>query len=185
MPDGAESDSLEKSESDSAKADEGKSKKLLEDLVKERKKRQETEAELKAIKDAEDLKKGNYEKLIGDLKAENEGLKTVAAEVETYKEKLTAIEKQRREELLNQLPVNSDHRKFAETLSLEQLPTYVSLNKATIEPDGGSGGKVKTDFSKVQTFDDLKKLGFKAMEQYKQENPDKYKQLLNAKTRLR
>ena len=123
--------------------------------------RDELKAKLKALEDAEEMKKGNYEKLLADRNAEFEQLKAEADEL-----------KQTKEELLNELP--EGHKVIAGELSLEKLREYVKLNKsATPGMDtsrvGGSGtleiaGKKWFDFTSSE-LNELKKSNPKVYEQ--------------------
>ena len=134
--------------------------------------RDELKAKLKALEDAEEMKKGNYEKLLADRNAEFEQLKAEADELKQTKEEFDSFQKVMKEELLNELP--EGHKVIAGELSLEKLREYVKLNKsATPGMDtsrvGGSGtleiaGKKWFDFTSSE-LNELKKSNPKVYEQ--------------------
>ena len=134
--------------------------------------RDELKAKLKAFEEAEEMKKGNYEKLLADKNTEFEQLRAEAEELKQTKEKFDSFQKAMKEELLNELP--EGHRVIAGELSLDKLREYVKLNKSSAPAMdtsrvGGSGtidiaGKKWFDFTSSE-LNELKKSSPKIYEQ--------------------
>lgn len=116
--------------------------------------RDELKSKLKALEDAEEMKKGNYEKLITERNSELEKLKAEAEELKQFKEKFESFQTQTKNELLNELP--EEHKAIAGELSLEKLKEYVKLHK-TKSPgmDSTRAGGTASDFSNIDSLDGL------------------------------
>lgn len=102
----------------------------LAELISERKKRQEYERKLKEIEEAENLKKGEYEKVLADYKTELVSLQQMLAEKQTYADKWLEYEKKQREQyksILGDIP-------NADSLTLEQLEFLANKLKTKV-PD--------------------------------------------------
>lgn len=108
-------------------------------------KKERDAAKKKAREEAE--RAGEYEKVLAELKADNEKLTTILPEYEALKEKLDAIEKAQREKLLAQIP--EDKRAKFENLpndaieaAIELIPTTPNVatdkNKPGVLPKEGS-----------------------------------------------
>jgi len=94
--------------------------------------RDEVKKKLREIEEAEAKKRGDFEALLNQAKAELDEKSKALEEAMSYKEKYTAIEKQRKEELLSQL--SDEHRRIAEMLPIDALPEYVKLNGKQAPP---------------------------------------------------
>ena len=108
--------------------------------------RDEVKAKLKALEEAEEMKKGNYEKLLSEKSTELEGLKAEADRLRAVEEQFNKFQSSLKDELLSQLP--EDHKTIAGKLAIDDLREYVKLHK-TASPAGmeGSraGGSAKVD----------------------------------------
>jgi hypothetical protein len=135
---------------------------LKKQAFKERDERKTAEqtaaAKLKEIEDARKadelekaLKNGEAEKLVGTLTTEKEALTNQVKELAGYKEKLNAVEAERKDELLEKL--EDVHKEFAKDLPLEQLTKYVKLNGKGVEGkpfNPNRGGKMKFDYQNMK-----------------------------------
>jgi len=130
---------------------------LKKQAFKERDERKTAEqtaaAKLKEIEDArkaDELEKakknGEFEKLVGTLTTDKEELENQIKELTGYKEKLTKVEAERKDELLEKL--EDSHKEFAKNLPLEQLTEYVKLNGKSDsgKPFNPKGGKVPANY---------------------------------------
>ena len=136
--------------------------------------RDELKAKLKSLEEADEMKKGNYEKVIADKTNEFEQLKAEAEELKQIKEKFDSFQKAMKDELLAEL--SDEHKAIAGDLELDKLREYVKLNKATTNSmdtarTGGSGaidvtGKKWFDFTSTD-LNNLKKSNPKMYEQLK------------------
>ncbi len=102
----------------------------LSELLNERKKRQEYEKKLREIEEADNLKKGNYEELLGKYKSELDTLKAAIAEKEVVAEKWNNYEMKQREQYKTILGDVPD----VDKMSLEQLEFLASKLKNKV-PD--------------------------------------------------
>ena len=148
------------------------------ELKKVIKERDEAKSKNRETEEAEALKKGNYEKLIEDLKGE---ISTTKSELETVKVKATQFdeyEKRKRDSIKKDLGEKykpsmdkldiSDLEELAETLKLPE-------SKPHDAGDGKGGDGVKNPFKK-ETFNMSEQI------RLKKENPElyeKYKKLAN------
>jgi len=139
--------------------------------------RDELKAKLKALEDAEEMKKGNYEKLLADRNAEFEQLKAEADELKQTKEEFDSFQKVMKEELLNELP--EGHKVIAGELSLEKLREYVKLNKSTTPgmDTARAGGQGTVDTSGK----DWDSLTMKERDEIATNNPQRYKEIYKKK----
>ena len=136
--------------------------------------RDELKAKLKSLEEADEMKKGNYEKVIADKTNEFEQLKAEAEGLKQIKEKFDSFQKAMKDELLAEL--SDEHKAIAGDLELDKLREYVKLNKATTNSmdtarTGGSGaidvtGKKWFDFTSTD-LNNLKKSNPKMYEQLK------------------
>ena len=134
----------------------------------------ELEEKLKSLEEADEMKKGNYEKVIADKTQEFEQLKAEAEGLKQIKEKFDSFQKAMKDELLAEL--SDEHKAIAGDLELDKLREYVKLNKATTNSmdtarTGGSGaidvtGKKWFDFTSTD-LNNLKKSNPKMYEQLK------------------
>lgn len=123
-------------------------------------------------KDLEEQNK--FKELYETTRMENESLKAKADEVDNLNEKLSNIEIQRRNELLEQL--TEAHREFAKDLPLDKLPAYVKLHKDTkLGVDGGRSGALNfvNDNKKWEDYSD------EQLVKIEKENKSLYEQLLS------
>lgn len=139
--------------------------------------RDELKQKLKAIEDAEEAKKGNYEKLLNERNAELEQLKAEAEELKKTKETFESFQSKMKDELLAELP--DGHKAIAVKLSLEDLKEYVSLHKSGTPGmnTARTGGRV-TEFDSLDSLDGL---SLAEMDLMKKNNPAKYKVLFAKK----
>ena len=139
--------------------------------------RDELKAKLKAFEEAEEMKKGNYEKLLADKNTEFEQLRAEAEELKQTKEKFDSFQKVMKEELLNELP--EGHRVIAGELSLEKLREYVKLNKSTTPgmDTARAGGQGTVDTSGK----DWDSLTMKERDEIATNNPQRYKEIYKKK----
>lgn len=124
------------------------------------------------IKDLEEQNK--FKELYETTRMENESLKAKADEVDSLNEKLSNIEIQRRNELLEQL--TDAHKEFAKDLPLDKLPAYVKLHKDTkLGVDGGRSGALNfvNDNKKWEDYSD------EQLVKIEKENKSLYEQLLS------
>jgi hypothetical protein len=136
--------------------------------------RDELKAKLKSLEEADEIRKGNLEKVIADKNQENEQLKAETERLRQIEEKFALFEKAQRSELLGDL--SDEHKAIAGDLELDKLREYVKLNKATTNSmdsarTGGSGtidvtGKKWFDFTSTD-LNNLKKSNPKLYEQLK------------------
>ncbi len=139
--------------------------------------RDELKAKLKSLEEADEMKKGNYEKVIADKTNEFEQLKAEAEELKQIKEKFDSFQKAMKNELLGEL--SDEHKAIAGDLELDKLREYVKLNKATTNSmdtarTGGSGAIDVTG----KKWDDLNREELIAL---KKSAPHKYNMLYEAK----
>ena len=139
--------------------------------------RDELKAKLKSLEEADEMKKGNYEKVIADKTQEFEQLKAEAEELKQIKEKFDSFQKAMKDELLGEL--SDEHKAIAGDLELDKLREYVKLNKATTNSmdtarTGGSGAIDVTG----KKWDDLNREELIAL---KKSAPHKYNMLYEAK----
>ncbi len=139
--------------------------------------RDELKAKLKSLEEADEMKKGNYEKVIADKTNEFEQLKAEAEELKQIKEKFDSFQKAMKNELLAEL--SDEHKAIAGDLELDKLREYVKLNKATTNSmdsarTGGSGAIDVTG----KKWDDLNREELIAL---KKSAPHKYNMLYEAK----
>lgn len=157
-----------------AKQEQDKLAFLQAEAQKAFKARDELKAKLKSLEEADEMKKGNYEKVIADKTNEFEQLKAEAEELKQIKEKFDSFQKAMKDELLGEL--SEEHKAIAGDLELDKLREYVKLNKATTNSmdsarTGGSGtidvtGKKWFDFTSTD-LNNLKKSNPKLYEQLK------------------
>lgn len=136
--------------------------------------RDELKQKLKAIEDAEEAKKGNYEKLLNERNSELEQLRAETEELKKTKETFESFQSKMKDELLAELP--DGHKAIAVKLSLEDLKEYVSLHKSgtpgmSTARTGGVGileiaGKKWFDFTSSE-LNELKKSNPKVYYQLK------------------
>lgn len=119
-----------------------------------------------------------FRELYETARTENESLKTKANEAESLNlnlnEKLSMIEAERRNELLEQL--SDAHKEFAKDLPLDKLPAYVKLHKDTkLGVDGGRSGALNfvNESKKWEDYSDEQLVKIET------ENKGLYEQLLN------
>lgn len=108
--------------------------------------RDEVKAKLKALEEAEEMKKGNYEKLLSEKSTELEGLKAEADRLKAVEEQFNKFQSSLKDELLSQLP--EDHKTIAGKLAIDDLREYVKLHEAASPPgmEGSrAGGSAKID----------------------------------------
>ena len=158
IPDGKE----ESGSNPESKQEQDKLAFLQAEAQKAFKARDELKAKLKSLEEADEMKKGNYEKVIADKTNEFEQLKAEAEELKQIKEKFDSFQKAMKDELLAEL--SDEHKAIAGDLELDKLREYVKLNKTTTNSmdsarTGGSGavnvtGKVWEDF----TLEELRNL---------------------------
>lgn len=139
--------------------------------------RDELKAKLKSLEEADEMKKGNYEKVIADKTNEFEQLKAEAEGLKQIKEKFDSFQKAMKDELLAEL--SEEHKAIAGDLELDKLREYVKLNKATTNSmdtarTGGSGAIDVTG----KKWDDLNREELIAL---KKSAPHKYNMLYEAK----
>ncbi len=138
--------------------------------------RDEVKNKLREFETAEEMKKGNYEKVIADKSSELEALRAEAEELKKTKEQFEKFQSSLKEELISQLP--EEHKSIAGKLSLEDLREYVKLHQKKEAPGtetARAGGNANVDYSKVT---DAKKLTLKELEEIRKVNPVKYNELL-------
>lgn len=134
----------------------------------------ELEEKLKGLEEAEEIRKGNLEKVIADKNQENEQLKAETERLKQIEEKFASFEKAQRSELLAEL--SDEHKAIAGDLELDKLREYVKLNKSATPGmntarAGGQGtleiaGKKWFDFTSSE-LTELKKSAPKVYEQLK------------------
>jgi hypothetical protein len=173
-PDGQEGSG---SETQEPKQDQDKLAFLQAEAQKAFKARDELKAKLKSLEEADEMKKGNYEKVIADKTQEFEQLKAEAEELKQIKEKFDSFQKAMKDELLAEL--SDEHKAIAGDLELDKLREYVKLNKATTNSmdsarTGGSGAIDVTG----KKWDDLNREELIAL---KKSAPHKYNMLYEAK----
>ena len=173
-PDGQEESG---SETQEAKQEQDKLAFLQAEAQKAFKARDELKAKLKSLEEADEMKKGNYEKVIADKTQEFEQLKAEAEELKQIKEKFDSFQKAMKDELLAEL--SDEHKAIAGDLELDKLREYVKLNKATTNSmdsarTGGSGAIDVTG----KKWDDLNREELIAL---KKSAPHKYNMLYEAK----
>jgi len=139
--------------------------------------RDELKAKLKSLEEADEMKKGNYEKVIADKTNEFEQLKAEAEELKQIKEKFDSFQKAMKDELLAEL--SDEHKAIAGDLEIDKLREYVKLNKSTTNSmdsarTGGSGAIDVTG----KKWDDLNREELIAL---KKSAPHKYNMLYEAK----
>ena len=139
--------------------------------------RDELKAKLKSLEEADEIRKGNLEKVIADKNQENEQLKAETERLRQIEEKFALFEKAQRSELLGDL--SDEHKAIAGDLELDKLREYVKLNKATTNSmdsarTGGSGAIDVTG----KKWDDLNRKELIAL---KKSAPHKYNMLYEAK----
>ena len=137
----------------------------------------ELEEKLKSLEEADEIRKGNLEKVIADKNQENEQLKAETERLRQIEEKFASFEKAQRSELLAEL--SEEHKAIAGDLELDKLREYVKLNKATTNSmdsarTGGSGAIDVTG----KKWDDLNREELIAL---KKSAPHKYNMLYEAK----
>lgn len=174
LPDGTEQSG---SETQEPKQDQDKLAFLQAEAQKAFKARDELKAKLKSLEEADEMKKGNYEKVIADKTQEFEQLKAEAEELKQIKEKFDSFQKAMKDELLAEL--SDEHKAIAGVLELDKLREYVKLNKATTNSmdtarTGGSGAIDVTG----KKWDDLNREELIAL---KKSAPHKYNMLYEAK----
>lgn len=125
----------------------------------------------------EELEKQNkFKELYEKTNSELETWKTKAGEVDKLTEKLTAVETQRKNELLEQL--TDEHKEFAKDLPLDKLPAFVKLHKDTkIGVDNGRSGGLPT----ITEDTDWESLSVEQKEKLKKENPQAYNKIYKKK----
>ena len=171
LPDGIEQSG---SETQEPKQEQDKLAFLQAEAQKAFKARDELKAKLKSLEEADEMKKGNYEKVIADKNQEVEQLKAEAERLKPFQEKFSSVMKAMKDELLAEL--SDEHKAIAGDLELDKLREYVKLNKATTNSmdtarTGGSGaidvtGKKWFDFTSTD-LNNLKKSNPKMYEQLK------------------
>ena len=169
-PDGQEASGSEPE----AKPEQDKLAFLQAEAQKAFKARDELKAKLKSLEEADEMKKGNYEKVIADKNQEVEQLKAEAERLKPFQEKFSSVMKAMKDELLAEL--SEEHKAIAGDLELDKLREYVKLNKSTTNSmdsarTGGSGaidvtGKKWFDFTSTD-LNNLKKSNPKMYEQLK------------------
>ena len=172
-PDGQE----ESGSNPEAKQEQDKLACLQAEAQKAFKARDELKAKLKSLEEADEMKKGNYEKVIADKTQEFEQLKAEAEELKQIKEKFDSFQKAMKDELLAEL--SDEHKAIAGDLELDKLREYVKLNKATTNSmdsarTGGSGAIDVTG----KKWDDLNREELITL---KKSAPHKYNMLYEAK----
>lgn len=172
-------DGIEQSGSETQEPKQGQDKLafLQAEAQKAFKARDELKAKLKSLEEADEMKKGNYEKVIADKTNEFEQLKAEAEELKQIKEKFDSFQKAMKNELLAEL--SDEHKAIAGDLELDKLREYVKLNKATTNSmdtarTGGSGAIDVTG----KKWDDLNREELIAL---KKSAPHKYNMLYEAK----
>ena len=138
--------------------------------------RDELKAKLKSLEEADEMKKGNYEKVIADKTNEFEQLKAEAEELKQIKEKFDSFQKAMKDELLGEL--SEEHKAIAGDLELDKLREYVKLNKATTNSmdSARTGGSGTIDFNK-----DWDSLTMKERDEIGTSNPQKYREVYKKK----
>ena len=160
-----------------AKQEQDKLAFLQAEAQKAFKARDELKAKLKSLEEADEIRKGNLEKVIADKNQENEQLKAETERLRQIEEKFALFEKAQRSELLGDL--SDEHKAIAGDLELDKLREYVKLNKATTNSmdsarTGGSGAIDVTG----KKWDDLNREELIAL---KKSAPHKYNMLYEAK----
>ena len=160
-----------------AKPEQDKLAFLQAEAQKAFKARDELKAKLKSLEEADEMKKGNYEKVIADKNQEVEQLKAEAERLKPFQEKFSSVMKAMKDELLAEL--SEEHKAIAGDLELDKLREYVKLNKATTNSmdsarTGGSGAIDVTG----KKWDDLNREELIAL---KKSAPHKYNMLYEAK----
>lgn len=162
----------------------------LKQIIKER---DEAKNRLKALEDAKakaeadaKAKQGEFQSLYEETKVKAEGLEKTVAELNSYKEKYTKVETDRRNELLAQLPEADEELKKVATkiTDLEDLKEFVTvaiskLGKKTV--DGGRGGKGKVNVD-GKSWDDFT---FKERQELFVSNREAYDQLYRKKYNIK
>ena len=139
----------------------------------------ELQAKLKAISDEEDLKKGNYEKIISENNSEIGKLNESVKENQGFKDKFIALENSIRKDLIELLP--EEHRELANDLEIEKLKQYVKLNSVKTEQvDTGSIGRASID-TNGKSWDDF---SFTELNKINETNPNAYKSLRRQKFKI-
>ena len=171
-PDGQE----ESGSNPEAKPEQDKLAFLQAEAQKAFKARDELKAKLKSLEEADEMKKGNYEKVIADKNQENEQLKAETERLKQIEEKFASFEKAQRSELLGEL--SDEHKAIAGDLELDKLREYVKLNKATTNSmdSARTGGSGAIDFNK-----DWDSLTMKERNEIGTSNPQKYREIYKKK----
>lgn len=160
-----------------AKQEQDKLAFLQAEAQKAFKARDELKAKLKSLEEADEMKKGNYEKVIADKTQEFEQLRAEAEELKQIKEKFDSFQKAMKDELLAEL--SDEHKAIAGDLELDKLREYVKLNKATTNSmdSARTGGSGTIDVT-GKKWDDLNREELIAL---KKSAPHKYNMLYEAK----
>ena len=139
--------------------------------------RDEVKAKLKELQDAEEMKKGNYEKLLSEREQELGGLRTEIETLSTIKTEFEKLQSYLKDELLSQL--SEDHKAIASSLDLEKLRAYVKINsgKTPGMDTGRPGGNARIDISGKE-WDDF---SIEELRQLKQANKSAYSELYKKK----
>jgi len=131
-------------------------KELRDEAKSNRLKAKELEDKLKAIEEAEAIQKGQLNEVLQKVKTEKAELENQLNEVLPFRDKYTALEQVRREELISFLP-EGKHKDFAAKITnIEDLKEYVDLNKEVkSKSDDGKSGYQGNDIPKDAKFNDL------------------------------
>ena len=122
------------------KAIQDKKEFLETELKKVIKERDEAKGKLRGISDEEALKKGEYERLISEGKAEIETLKSDLEKARDSETKYNLFVENTKKELIAEL--SEEHKAIAEKLDFEVLKDYVKLNKTQTNYDKSRSGGI-------------------------------------------
>ncbi len=150
-------------------------------------KRDEYKTKLKAMEDqiaeAQRIaqeKNGEFQKLYETESEKAKRLEEENRNLSSYKEKYSALEQQRRDELISQLPDDGTKAIAAKMGDVALISEYVQstlkLIEKKIHTDGGRSGNFTLDMTQIKS---IKDLTWAQREELQKSNPQAYKELFN------
>jgi len=141
----------------------------LKEVIRQR---DEVKRKLREIEEADAKKRGDFEALLNQTRAELDERNKALEEASAYKDKYVALETQRKNELLAQL--SEEHKKIAEMLPIDALPEYVRLNSKQTAPTSSQLRSGKGSISSSTTYEEFQQLDNEGKKEFHRINPIKF-----------
>ena len=183
-PDGSTGGSGSEPTVDQLKTERDHFKSLKDDAFKARdeykSKLQELEAKIADAERKVQEEQGKYKELYETEAQKAKRLEDEAKDLASYKDKYSALEKTRRDELISKLPNDELKAVAAKIADIETLTAHVNATLKFVDKkvhtDDGRSGTISFNDDKVTS---LKQLTYAQQQELKEKNPIKYKELFD------